>query len=162
MSKDKSLQKARAMVLRLLANRARSRKEVSEYLERKGFSETLSEAVIKEMENYGYIDDEKFAEDFIVSRKSRGYGIRKVSYDLYLKGVDEGLIDRKTAEHFDPDHDLSRIKEILAQRNLKRTVLSEPEEEKERSIRREAAFLKRRGFQEALILKAFKELGFLN
>ncbi len=162
MSEDEALRKARTMVLRLLSYRARSRKEVSEYLERKGFPQTLSESVIKEMESYGYINDEQFAEDFILSRKSRGYGIRKVSYELYLKGIDDGLIDQKTAEHFDPDHDLIRIKEIIEQRHRKRAFLNEPEQAKERAIRREAAFLKRRGFQENLILKAFKDFGFLD
>ncbi len=158
MDEEEVLKKARNMVLRLLTFRARSRKEVYDYLERKGFSENVSAAIVKEMEGYGYINDEQFAEEFIVGRKLRGHGIKKVRYELYMKGIDNQIVDQKVNEHFDPDQDLARIKELLEQRMARRAGIDEPEEERERLLRREAAFLKRRGFQDHLIMKALKDL----
>jgi len=158
LDEEEAVKKARHMVLRLLTFRARSRKEVIDYLERKGFSGPVSSATIKEMERYGYINDEQFADDFIAGRKSSGHGVKRVRYELYMKGLDQGLIDQKVAEHFDPDEDLARIKEILKQRNSKRAVIKEPGRTRERLLRRETAFLQRRGFQDNLIMKALKDL----
>jgi len=151
------LKKARNMVLRLLSFRARSRKEVHDYLDRKGFSAPVSEIIVKEMEGYGYINDEQFAEDFITGRKAHGHGIKKVRYELYMKGIDEQIVDQKVAEHFDPDQDLARIKELLEQRMARRAGIDQVEKKRESLMRREAAFLKRRGFQDNLIMKALKD-----
>jgi len=157
LDEEEALKKARNMVLRLLTIRARSRKEVSDYLERKGFSDQVSAFIVQEMEGYGYINDEQFAEDFIAGRKLRGHGIKKVRYELYMKGLDEDLIDKKVGEHFNPEEDLARIKEILEQRTARRARIDQPCEDRERHLRREAAFLKRRGFQDNLIMKALKD-----
>jgi len=158
LDEEEVLKKARNMVLRLLSFRARSRKEVYDYLERKGFPEKVSNITVKEMEGYGYINDEQFAEDFITARKARGHGIKKVRYELYAKGIDEEILNQKVAEHFNPDQDLARIKELLEQRMARRKGIEKPDEERERLIKREAAFLKRRGFQDNLIMKALKDL----
>ncbi len=158
MGEDEELKKGRNMVLRLLAFRARSRREIHDYLERKGFSEQVSASILEEMEGYGYINDGQFADDFIRGRKSRGHGIKKVRYELYIKGLDEKLIDHKIAEHFDAGEDLLRIKELLEQRTARRASIGANNESRDRLLRREAAFLKRRGFQENLIMKALKDL----
>ncbi len=153
MDEEVTLRKARNKVLRLLTYRARSRKEVIDYLERKGFSQAVSETVVKEMERYGYIDDERFAADFIAYRKIRGNGLIKVRYELKIKGVDQRIIDEKITENFDPEEDFSRIKEAL----IKREPLSGGIDQ--RWLGRQAAFLKRRGFQDNLIIKALNEYG---
>ncbi len=157
MDEEEALKKARNLILRLLTFRARSRREAFDYLKQKGFSEEICSSIVKEMEDYGYINDEQFAEDFIAGRKARGHGIKKVRYELYMKGIDEGLIDQKVANSFDPDEDLARIKEILEQRRTRTARVEEPGEENERRLRREAAFLKRRGFQDNLIMKALSD-----
>ncbi len=155
MDEEAALKKARNLVLRFLTYRARSRKEVSEYLVgRKGFSEDISEAVIREMEDYGYIDDERFARDFVSYRKLRGFGILKVRYELSLKGIDDNLVDQVTEELFDPGEDLDRIKELINKRAFNKR---KDAQSYDRWFRKEASFLQRRGFQDNLIVKALKE-----
>jgi len=157
LDEEEAQKKARNMVLRLLSFRARSRQEIAAYLERKGFTEQVSASIIQELEGYGYINDDQFADDFIGSRKSRGHGLKKIRYELYMKGLDERLIEQKIADHFDPDQDLLRIKALLEQRAARRAGIDERSEDRDRLLRREAAFLKRRGFQENLIMKALKD-----
>ncbi|MFO7953051.1 MAG: regulatory protein RecX [Bacillota bacterium] len=155
MEREAALKKARNMVLRFLTYRAHSRKEVSEYLmERKGFSEEISEAVINEMERYGYINDENFARDFVLYRKMRGFGLLRVRYELAQKGIDHQLIDQVIEELFNPEDDLARIKEIIDKRVLNRR---DNKDFDERWFKKEASFLKRRGFQDSLIVTALKE-----
>lgn len=151
MEDEKALKKARSRVLRFLTYRGRSKKEVADYMERKGFSQSVSEQVLSEMQGYGYIDDCKFASEFINYRKMNGQGIRKIRYELQLKGIKRDIIDELVAEKFDPEEDFSRIKEILDKR--------EPPGEKvdQRWVNRQAAYLQRRGFQDNLIFKALKD-----
>ncbi|MGM0689487.1 MAG: regulatory protein RecX, partial [Bacillota bacterium] len=151
MDEEASLRKARNKVLRLLTYRPRSRQEVISYLERKGFSPGISETVTKEMEEYGYIDDRRFTGDFIAYRKSRGNGLIRIRYELQMKGVDQQVINKIIAENFDPEEDYMRIKEVLSRREPLHGEIDQ------RWVGRQLAFLKRRGFQDNLIIKALKE-----
>ncbi len=147
------LKKARSRVLRLLGYRARSAREVADYLARKGFNANVADTVLNEMLEYGYLDDRKFASDLISYRKSGGHGLKKVRYELQVKGVDRQIIDQLTAEMFDPEDDLCRIRELLARREPYNGQVDH------RWVNRQAAYLKRRGFQDGLIFKALKEYG---
>jgi len=155
LNEEATLKKARNMVLRLLTYRARSRNEVYEYLERKGFADDIAKLVVQEMEGYGYINDRQFVTDYINYRKMRGFGPKRVRYELHMKGIDEHLLDQKITESFERNEDIERIIELLEKRNSglkKRDDLGS-----DRWFQREAAFLQRRGFPDELILTALKK-----
>ncbi len=152
MSEEELTKKARSRVLRLLTYRARSAKEVNDYLERKGYGAKIADAVIKEMEHYGYINDYRFAADFISYRKMNGQGVKKIRFELQVKGIEKQLVDELVSEKFDPDDDLRRIKELLAKREPCNNNNID-----QRWLNRQAGFLTRRGFQDNLIFKALKE-----
>lgn len=153
MDEEQSLNKARQMVFRLLTYRARSKKEVRDYLDKKGFGDRIIKETIRDMEYYGYVGDDRFARDFVTYRKERGYGLIRIRYELQLKGIENDIIDRWLDEYFDSDEDLERIKEILDRRASGKNDSAAGDE---RWMKREAAFLKRRGFQDHLILTALK------
>lgn len=143
--------KARSLLLRLLTYRSRSIKEASDYLQAKGFTDEIIKAIIGEMTDYGYLDDKKFVDDFISYRKQNGYGKLKVRYELIAKGIDKNLIDEKLEALFSISDDLARIRTLIEKR------LSFNEKVDERWFKREASFLKRRGYHDNLILTALKE-----
>jgi len=145
------LKKARSGVLRQLTYRDRSVSEVKEYLDRKGYPEDIKDKVVEEMIGYGYLDDRRFAANFISYRKSGGHGLLRVRYELQQKGISRQITDELIDEKFDREEDLEIIREILSKR--------EPpgEEIDQRWIKRQAAFLKRRGFQDNLIFEAIKD-----
>jgi regulatory protein len=147
---DTALKKARYLVLRLLTYRARSTKEVSDYLNVKGFSEEIVKDIIGEMTTYGYLDDQKFTQDFIAYRKARGNGLKKICYELALKGLDRQIVDDLVIEQFDEEEDLARIETLLLKRR------SGGETVDDRWLNRQVAFLRRRGFQDNLIMNALK------
>ncbi len=146
MSLDLDSKRARSMLLKMLTYRSRSIKEAIDYLKNKGFTDDTCEAIISEMINYGYLNDEKFADNFISYRKNQGYGILKVRHELIIKGIDRDLIEEKLDASFSRDDDLDRIKALLEKR------ISLKQEINDRWVKRQAAFLKRRGFQDSLIL----------
>ena len=65
--------------LRLLRARARSRHELLTALERKGFSEPVRQAALGKLAGWGYLDDERFAQDRAAALLRRGrYGPQAV------------------------------------------------------------------------------------
>lgn len=151
MDQEALLKKARSGVLRQLTYRDRSVREVEEYLDRKNYPEDVKNMIVKEMIGYGYLDDRRFAANLISYRKSGGHGLLRVRYELQQKGVSRQIIDELVEEKFDREEDLEKIREILSKREPLNGEIDQ------RWINRQAAFLKRRGFQDNLILEAIKD-----
>jgi len=145
------LKKARSGVLRQLTYRDRSVREVEEYLDRKDYPEDIKNMIVKEMLGYGYLDDRRFAANLISYRKSGGHGLLRIRYELQQKGVSRQIADELVEEKFDREEDLEKIREILSKREPLNGEIDQ------RWINRQAAFLKRRGFQDNLILEAIKD-----
>lgn len=140
------------MVLRWLGYRQRSLKETRAYMEKKGFPELIIDQVINEMLEYGYLNDERFAVELIRTYLRRGFGPRRARLELHSKGIDGETIERLIPDHFDSAGDLDRAGEILRKRaKISSAVIDE------RWIRRQMAFLARRGFQDSIILKAIRD-----
>lgn len=152
MNGDRLLQSARKRILRLLTYRARSRQEIADYLERNGFSKATSDAVITEMQSYGYIDDQQFTIDFVSYRKSNGYGPERIRYELKTKGIDKQTIETNLAQLFESDETVAIIKNLLQKRSRHGT-----EDPDNNWKRRQIDFLRRRGFKDNLIICALKE-----
>lgn len=151
MDQEALLKKARSGVLRQLTYRDRSVREVEEYLDRKNYPEDVKNMIVKEMIGYGYLDDRRFAANLISYRKSGGHGLLRVRYELQQKGISRQIIDELVEEKFDREEDLEKIREILSKREPLNGEIDQ------RWINRQAAFLKRRGFQDNLILEAIKD-----
>ena len=58
--------------LRYLGFRSRSRKEIEDYLKRKGFEDNTIRVVMEKLERYGLADDKAFARDWVRNRMHTG------------------------------------------------------------------------------------------
>jgi regulatory protein len=87
-----SLDKARLSVVRWLRFRSRSRREVELYMEKKGFAREISAALLDELQEYRYIDDLRFTEEYIQSCLGRGFGQNRARSELTKKGIDRELL----------------------------------------------------------------------
>ena len=84
--------------LHYLSFRARSRKEILRYLEKRGFGPEAARSAISRLEDYGYIDDAAFAALWIESRrKLRPRGGFALRHELAEKGVEKKIIDQALA-----------------------------------------------------------------
>lgn len=80
---------AREAAFRLLAVRQRSREEMRRRLERKGYEDAIVAKVVSELEDRGYLCDERFARARIHDRLlNRPFGRRALYSDLRKRGVD--------------------------------------------------------------------------
>jgi len=85
-------EKARSLALRMLVFRQRSRHELEQGLERKGFSPEVSQPVLDVLGEYGYIDDMEFARCWVNQRLGKR-GFRGLKQELRGKGICISIID---------------------------------------------------------------------
>ena len=144
---------ARKKALRLLEHMDRTEKGLTDRLLRAGFSEELAEDAVSYVKDYGYINDRRYALNYIMYRihdKSR----QKIFQDLQQKGVDRQTIQSawEEAEELEaPDeHAL-----LLSQIEKKYPPDTEIDE---RQMRRLLGYFARRGFRQGEITSALEEL----
>jgi regulatory protein len=127
--------------LRLLGQRAHSRRELGAKLARRGYQPADVEDALKRAAAAGYLDDARYAQALVARRSSRR-GAAVIAAELRLKGVDRELADAALS-------DLGGAEQLATARRLAvRLAASEPDR------RKLAAKLLRRGFPAHIALAA--------
>jgi len=87
--------KAKEAAVRLLAVRARPAAELAERLARRGFAPPVITAVLEWCRERGYVDDERFAEDWIRTKLARQpAGRKRLQHELEQMGIAPELARR--------------------------------------------------------------------
>src|SRR3954464_10962026 len=101
-------EQARALCLRLLTARARTRAELAERLTKRGYPDDVSARVLDRLADVGLVDDHDFAEQWVRSRRANaGKGKRALLSELRTKGVDDEVIAAALADD-DPGAERAR------------------------------------------------------
>lgn len=97
-AKEKKTRKplsAKAYALRLLSFRSRSKKEISERLQEKGFSPKEIEDALEYLEDAGFLKDSLLAERLLqYAIEKKHLGRRGIKMLLLRRGLDKELIDK--------------------------------------------------------------------
>lgn len=88
---DKLLRLAKAYVLKLLANREYSEKEIRDKLASR-YDEDICNSVVESFLQQGFISNVRYSEMIIRHYVNRGYGISKIKFELMQKGVSAQLL----------------------------------------------------------------------
>src|SRR3981189_249074 len=92
-------EQARALCLRLLTARARTRAELAGQLTKRGYPDDVSAAVLDRLAQVGLVDDVDFAQQWVQSRRvNAGKGKRALAAELRTKGVDNDVITDALAD----------------------------------------------------------------
>ena len=134
---------AKDAALRYLGPRDHTTKEVASHLKEKGFSAEDIEPVIAFLKDCRYVDDEDFAQRFVIMSIEKGRGPGRIRHDLEEKGIPSSLIRILLEEHYEADHE----KELAL--DLGRKKAGENPEEKD--LARAGRFLATRGFGNSTI-----------
>jgi regulatory protein len=138
-------EQARALCLRLLTARARTRAELAGQLAKRGYPDDVSARVLDRLTGVGLVDDAGFAEQWVHSRQANaGKGKRALAAELHTKGVDKDVIT-SVLGGINPAAERGRA-EQLVRKKLRRENLSDDV----RVIRRLVAMLARRGFDQSM------------
>jgi len=90
----KNREQARNYALKLIGYRERSMREVEIRMRRKGCNEKLIKEILENLKFCDLINDKRFAREWTQSRIKRGYGKRKIVFELREKGVEEEIIKK--------------------------------------------------------------------
>ena len=77
--------------LDIISRREHSEKEIREKLYKKFNDHKVSELVITSLIEKGLVNDHRFAEMYIIARKRKGFGPKKIVYELLAKGVSDDI-----------------------------------------------------------------------
>jgi regulatory protein len=137
---------ARALCLRLLTARARTRAELAGQLAKRGYPDDVSAKVLDRLADVGLIDDPGFAEQWVHSRRANaGKGKRALAAELHTKGVDDDVIT-SVLGGINPAAERGRAEQLVRAR-LRRESLGDDDA---RVRRRLVAMLARRGFDQTM------------
>lgn len=150
---DKRAEQARALCLRLLTARARTKAELEAQLAKRGYPEEVSAAVLERLAQVGLVDDQDFAEQWVRSRRQHaGKGKRALAAELRNKGVRSEVIDSALAD-IDAGAERTRAEQLVRDK-LRREKLGDPGERdtENKVVRRLVGMLARRGYSQTIAL----------
>ena len=137
--------------LRFIAYQPRSEKEVTDKLTTVGINEAIIDSVMQELKEKNYLDDQRFAQDWIESRcasKPRSY--RFYSYELKRKGISEEKINQ-ALQAAPPEEELAYQ---LGRKYMLRYAALDPEDFKKKM----QSVLARRAFSYDVIRQTINKL----
>jgi regulatory protein len=154
--------RARAICLKLLTARPRSRAELAEALGKRDIPAEIAESVLTRLAETGLVDDAAFAETAVHSGHTyRGLGRRALSAELRRKGVADEVASEAVAA-VAPEDEERRARELV-RRRLRTTstvVGAGVAADDAKLARRLAAMLARKGYSAGLAWRVVRdELG---
>ncbi len=130
----------------------RSRLEIENHLNRKGFSKDIINETMMKLENSGYLDDYKFAVNYIHYKKGKkAIGDNLLRRELFRKGVSKNIIN-KALNHISAEGGDIEALYQLALKKIKSLA------NKKNSESKLIFFLKQRGFYRKDILAVINSL----
>ena len=144
---DSREEQARALCLRLLTARARTRAELRAQLTKRGYPNDVSTKVLDRLANVGLVDDADFAEQWVRSRRvNAGKGKGALGAELRNKGVDNDVIATALAG-IDAGAERERAEQLVRDK-LRRERLNDGDDVK--VARRLVGMLARRGYSQTM------------
>jgi regulatory protein len=135
-------EQARALCLRLLTARSRTRAELSGQLAKRGYPDDISARVLDRLAVVGLVNDTDFAEQWVRSRRANtGKSKHALTAELQTKGVDNDVITTVLAG-IDAGVERQRAEQLVRAR-LQRETLGENDGRLSRKL---VALLARRGY----------------
>ncbi len=142
----------RAILLRQLTDRSRSRAELATALRKKQVPDDIATRLLDRFTEVGLIDDEAFARLWVDSRqRGKGLARRALAMELRHKGIDDDVA-RCVLDEIEPD-DERQAAARLVRRKL-HSVRSAPEPARTRRL---MGMLARKGYPPGLALSVVRE-----
>tara|TARA_B100000214_G_scaffold331800_1_gene272955 strand:- start:525 stop:977 length:453 start_codon:yes stop_codon:yes gene_type:complete len=123
--------------LDLLSRREHSSKEIREKLLLRFDDNIIINSVITKLEENNLINNTRFAEAYVSSRKRKGFGPKKISFELLSKGVSESVANRV----IDEEGGWKRAAKLAFTKKFKNGLSSDV-----KNSLKQKSFLKNRGF----------------
>ncbi len=146
--------KALNTALRILTRRDHSKHELTQKLEARGYAGEVIDEVILECQRLDYINDERTAQVFIRRLQRKGYGRKRIQFELNLKGLRGKHIQAVLSKSIS-DADECQCAEKIFQKHAKRFDREKDVLKRKDKIHR---FLIGRGFSKTVILEFIRKI----
>lgn len=146
--------RATKRAMHLLEKMDRTRKQLYDKLKQNGYPEECIESALAYVESYHYIDDLRYAKNYIRFHQ-KDKSKQRLTMDLRKKGVPKGEIELALESEYE-NREQEQIRSLLQKKNFSYEQADQSE------IRRMYQFLLRRGFRSSDITHVMRESGDLN
>lgn len=116
--KETSFTVGKKRVEDMLNRRDYSSQELYDRLHRDGYSESSAKRLVEYAESCGYVRDSRFADVFIRSKVSLGWGRNRIERELTRKGIDVSSIVGWPEDYLSADDERERAYELASRRRL--------------------------------------------
>ena len=150
-----SKNQALKFAMKLLDIRKRSVFEIKKRLQQKEFEEEIINEVIKELFEYGYLNDEEFAEAYINDRINfNPRGSFLVKKELRERGIAENIVNEKIKELFPEEKEMELAKKAAER---KRETLNK-DLEKNKVYQKTGSYLQGKGYASYIIREVLEDV----
>jgi len=84
---------AKSIAVKLLSRREHSVLEIRNKLQQRNFETKEIEQALVELQQGGWLSDERFAEAYIRMRQQKGFGPLRIAIELNERGIEDAIID---------------------------------------------------------------------
>ena len=145
--------KAREAALSLLSYRARSEKEISQKLKKKGYDQKSIKEVITDLKRVNLLDDYEFACLWIKDRlTNRPRGVALLRQELKSKGIEKETLEKALDELYPEESESKVASELIRKRQKRYQGL-----DKKLARKKMSDFLLRRGFSYEVVREVVGE-----
>lgn len=145
--------KARQTAVKLIHTKPRTTAEMKRRLTEKGFANNHISTVLSWLTQYGYLNDQAYAEAWVEERRRvKGYGIHMLRHELEQKGVESHWIEAALSSLEDRD-DFDLALEWACKRYERLHHLDWPVIK-----RRIGTFLQRKGYSFEVVMSVLEEI----
>lgn len=134
------LKRAKLRAMHLLTDMARTESGLREKLKQGMYPDDLIDAAIDYVKSFGYLDDDRYAEQFVESRKG-SKSKQEIRALLLQKGIRKEKIDRALEKCWQEEDSAEAIRALIRKKRVDLSQASEQE------IQRLYAFFGRKGFR---------------
>lgn len=147
--KSGDLNRAKRRALHILERSDRTEQELRDKLSKNYLPEVV-DAAVEYVKSYHYIDDHRYAVNYLNSR-GKGKSSRQVEQELlYKKGISKAVLE-KALEEAEPQDEQEQIRRWMEKKQIDPATANRDE------LRRFYQFLMRRGFRSADILAQLRQ-----
>jgi regulatory protein len=123
------VRRAKQQAYRLLAYRNRTSSELRDRLQRRGYTISIIDEVLRQLESDGYLDDRKVALDWARYRlQAKPLGRRRLAWELQRRGVHSELVEEVLREVYSEVDEVALAEQAARKRLGSRALPSSPRE----------------------------------
>ena len=141
------IKRAKLRAMHLLNAMPRTEQQLREKLAQNEYPEDVIDAAVSYVKSFGYINDEAYVRNFIISKRN-SKSKREIVMLLGQKGLRGEMVDNIVEEMYAEESELSTIKEIMRKKRWNPSEMEEKEKQKM------FGYLMRKGFSYEEIRRA--------